>query len=241
MASAIARGLGEPSLVSDIDPTRAEALAAEIGGEVATSNADLAERADVVVLCHKPKVLGEVAGEVDGKAKAIASMVAATPVAALEGAYPDTPVYRFIPNIPVEAGRGVLCYAAGSLAADGPEDELIQLLGRIGTVIALDDGLMNPATAIMSCGPAFIALVAEALADAGAAHGIDAGQARRLVVEALAGTAAYLDANDLDTAGLQARIATPGGLTEQGLKLLEERGVRDDFRAVVDLVVEKSA
>lgn len=241
MASALARGLGEPALVSDIDPQRAEALAAQIGGEVARSNAELADKADVVVLCHKPKVLDEVAAEVGGKAKAIASIVAATPTSALEAAYPGTPVYRFMPNIPVEVGRGVLCYAPGTLAADGPADELLQLFGRVGTVVTVEERLLEPAMAIMSCGPAFLALVVEAMADAGAAHGLDAAQASRLVVETMAGTAAYLDANDLDAAALRGRVATPGGLTEQGLQVLEERGIRDDFRATVDLIVERTA
>ncbi len=168
-------------------------------------------------------------------------MVAATPVARLEEAYPGTPVYRFIPNIPVEVGRGVLCYAPGASAADGPADELLALLGRVGTVVEVDDQLIDPAMAIMSCGPAFIALVVEALADAGAAHGLEPTVATRLVVETMAGSAAYLDSNSLDAAALRARVATPGGLTEKGLGVLEERGIRDDFRAVVDLVVEASA
>jgi pyrroline-5-carboxylate reductase len=236
MASALARGLGEPALVSDVDPARASALAGEIGGEATASNAELADKADVVVLCHKPAQLGEVADEISGRAKVIASMVGATKLSALEGAYPETPIYRFIPNIPVEVGRGVLCYASGTLAADGPEDELLQLLGRVGTVVPVKEELIDPAMAIMSCGPAFVALVVEAMADAGAAHGFSAGQATRLVVETMAGTAAYLDA-----AGLRGRVATPGGLTEKGLQVLEERGLRDDFRAAVDLVVEKSA
>ena len=59
----------------------------------------------------------------------MASIVAATR-AALEAAYPGVPVYRFIPNIPVEVGRGVLCYARGTRAADGPEEEVLQLFGR---------------------------------------------------------------------------------------------------------------
>jgi pyrroline-5-carboxylate reductase len=92
--------------------------------------------------------------------------------------------------------------------------------------------------ALMSCGPAFIALVIQAMADAGARHGLDPGQATRLVVETMAGTAAYLDANNLDPAELRRRVATPGGVTERGLQALEDGGVRRSFGAAVDLVVE---
>ena len=238
MASALARGLGEPALVFDPQAERAEALAAELNGRVAASNAELAEGCDLVILCHKPTNLEEVAEQVGGKARAVASIVAATPVSRLEAAYPDTPVYRFIPNIPVEVGRGVLCYTPGTLAAQGPEEDLLNLFGRTGVVIPLEEPLIDPAMAVMSCGPAFLALVVEAMADAGSRHGLEPRQARRLVTETMAGTAAYLDANDLDAASLRRRVATPGGLTEKGLQVLEEAGLRDSFDSAVDVVVK---
>ncbi len=240
MASALARGLGEPAVVADVDAERAAALADAIGGRVAASNAELAESVDLVVLCHKPAQLEEVARDAAGNAKVVASVVAATPLARLEAAYPEIPVYRFIPNIPVEVGRGVFCYSPGTRAADGPEADLLALFGRAGTVIRLDEPSIEPAMALMSCGPAFLALVVEAMADAGRRHGLDDDQATRLVVETMAGTAAFLDANGLDAAGLRARVATPGGLTEKGLRMLEEAGLRDSFDAAVDLVVEES-
>ncbi len=148
------------------------------------------------------------------------------------------PVYRLVPNIPVEVGRGVFGYARGSHAADGPEDELLQMLGRCGTVMELDEPLLEPAMAVMSCGPAFMALVVQSLADAGERHGLDTQTAARLVVETMAGTAAYLDANDLDAAELRHRVATPGGVTERGLAVLEDRGLPAALGAAVDLVVE---
>ena len=238
MATALARGLGEPALVFDVQAERAKALAEAVGGEAVKSGRELAERADVVVLAHKPAHLEEAADGVSGVAKAVASIVAATPIERLEAVYPDVPVYRFIPNIPVEVGRGVLCYVPGSLAAEGPEQELLRLLARSGTVISLDEPLLEPATALMSCGPAFLALVVEAMADAGVRHGLEPQQARRLVVETMAGSAAFLDANGLDAAGLRERVATPGGLTEKGLRTLEQGGLREAFDGAIDLVVE---
>ncbi len=238
MASALARGLGEPVLVYDPEAQRAERLANDVGGRVAASNAGLADAADVVVLCHKPPALEQVAAEVDGKARVIVSIMGATPTEAIEAAYPGVPVYRFIPNLPAEVGRGVLCYAPGSLAANGPEQEILTLFGRAGTVIALDEPLLEPAMALMSCGPAFLALVAEAMAEAGARHGLEPQQAMRMVVETMAGTAAYLDANGLEPGEMRARVATPGGMTERGLAVLEESGLRDSFDRAIDLIVE---
>jgi pyrroline-5-carboxylate reductase len=239
MASALARGIGEPVLVHDVDQAKASALAETLGGEAVGSNAELAERADVLVLCHKPKQLEEVAAEVGDRATVVVSILAATTTEQIADAYPGASVYRFIPNMPTEVRRGVLCYIAGPGASEGPEDEILALMGRAGAVIPLDEEpLIEPAMALMSCGPAFMALVAESFAEAGAAHGLDPDDAMRMVVETMGGTADYLAQHDYDGPGLRARVATPGGVTEKGLITLEERGLRDVCRAAVDTVVE---
>jgi pyrroline-5-carboxylate reductase len=237
MASALARGIGEPVLVHDIDAAKAERLAAELGGEAVDSASALAERADVVVLCHKPQQLGEVAKQIS--APAIASILAATTTAQIEEAYPDTPVYRFIPNIPAEVRKGMLCYVPGRLAAQGPEKEVLELFGKAGTIMRLgEEPLIEPAMALMSCGPAFMALVAESFADAGTRHGLPRDDAMRMVVETMGGTAAYLAENEWDGEALRTRVATPGGATERGLIRLEEEGLASVCRAAVDAVVE---
>jgi pyrroline-5-carboxylate reductase len=238
MATALARGLREPVLVSDVERERAERLAAEVGGTALASNAEVAERADVVVLCHKPAQLDEVAKEIGGRAKVVVSILAATATGAVEQRYPGVPVYRFIPNIPAEVRRGVLCYAPGSRAGEGPEQEVLELFGRLGAIIPLREPLIEPAMAVMSSGPAFLALVAEAFADAGAFHGLPAEDAKRMVVETMAGTAAYLAQHEFDAGALRRRVATPGGVTERGLQRMEEQGVRQACRAAVDVVVE---
>src|SRR4051794_4722807 len=101
MARALARGWGEPVLVADGLPERAQALAEETGGEALGSNAEVAERADLVVLCHKPPQLEAVAEGIGGRATAVASILAGTTLADLRAAYPATPVYRFIPSVTV--------------------------------------------------------------------------------------------------------------------------------------------
>jgi pyrroline-5-carboxylate reductase len=238
MASALARGIGEPVLVHDIDAGKAEQLAAELGGE-SVDPGRLADESDVVLLCHKPQQLHEVADSIHDRPRAIASILAATTTAQIEAAYRDTPVYRFIPNIPAEVRKGMLCYVPGRLAGEGPEEELLELFGRAGTILRLDEErLIEPAMALMSCGPAFMALVAESFADAGTRHGLPRDDAMRMVVETMGGTAAYLAANGWDAEGLRKRVATPGGATERGLVRLEEEGLGRVCRAAVDAVVE---
>ena len=232
MASALARGIGEPVLVHDKVEGKAEELAAATGGTALASAAEVAEQADAIVLCHKPGQLAEVAREASA-AKVVVSILGGVPVAKVEEAYAGATVHRFLPNIPVEVREGVLCYA-------GPgDDALLELFGRVGTVVELPEPLIEPAMALMSCGPAFIALVGEALADAGVLHGLDAADAKRLVVETLAGTAAVLRENDGDFRDLRRRVTSPGGTTAAGLSALEHGGVRAAFEDAVGAVVRK--
>jgi pyrroline-5-carboxylate reductase len=238
MASALARGFGEPVLVTDVVAEKAEALAAELGGEALATNAEVAERADVLLLCHKPAQLDDVAHSIAGKAKAIASILGATPIEALERAYPNLPVYRFLPSIPAEVRHGVSCYAPGSRAAEGPEREIVELFERVGPVVALQEPLIEPAMAVMSCGPAFFALVVEALVDAGVRHGLQPADAGHMAVETMAGTAAVLRQAENDTTGLRRRVTSPGGSTARGLEALERAGLRAAFHDAVTAVVE---
>ncbi len=236
MGGALARGLGEPLLVADVDADRAEALAAEVGGEAVGDNAELGARAELVILAHKPGQLDEVAAGLDGSGSAVVSILGGTPLSALERALPGRPVYRFMPNIAAEARQGVLCYAPGRLAGDGPEAEVLDLFGRLGAVVPLSEPLIEPATALMGCGPAFFALVVEALVDAGVRHGLPPAEAGRMAAETMAGTAAMLRADGYDTAGLRRRVTSPGGSTARGLAALERGGLRTAFADAVDAV-----
>jgi pyrroline-5-carboxylate reductase len=235
MATALARGWGEPVLVSDVDARRAQALAEELGGEAPGSNAYVADVADAVVLCHKPAQLEEVAEEIRSRAKVVVSILGGVPIAEVEAAYPGKPVYRLMPNIPAEAGQGVFAYARGSV--DGPEQEVVARFEQIGTVVPTPEPLIDAAMAVMSCSPAFFALVVEGLVDAGVRRGLQPADAGRMVVEAMAGTAAVLRENDFDTLALRRRVTSPGGSTARGLAALERGGVRSAFSDAVDAVV----
>src|SRR4051812_6705415 len=174
MARAMARGWQLPVLCSDIDPARAQALAAEVGGEAVDSNVELAERADVLVLCHKPPQLEEIAKEIGGRAKVVASILAATPRAKVSAAYPEAQVFRFIPNLPVEVAKGVLAFARVDDVDPALAAEVRELFGKLGEVVELDDALIDVAMGLTSNSPAYWALAAEAQIDAGVRHGLPA-------------------------------------------------------------------
>jgi pyrroline-5-carboxylate reductase len=232
MAGAMARGLAGAvggMLFSDSGSGRAGELAGELGGE-AVPNAELAERADMVVLAVKPARLEEAAGELSG-AKVVVSLLGATPLARVRSAFPGARVARVMPNVGVEVRRGVLCLAGDA----GPE--LRDLLEALGHVVELEDSEFDAATAVMGCAPAYLALAMEAIADAGAVGGLDAEMARELVVETTAGTAELLRARH--PADVRAAVASPGGSTEAGLEALDRAGAREAFEAAVRASLER--
>ena len=238
MARAMARGWGRAVLCSDPLPERARALAQECGGEALQNNAEVARRADLVVLCHKPAQLEQVAVEVAPHARAVASILAATPLAALKAAYPQRPVYRFIPSLPVEVGQGAVVQAADE-TQDAPLDEQVgELFAALGTLVVLEDSLVDVAMGLMSCAPAYVALVAEAQIDAGVRRGIPAAQGAQLVVQTLAGTAELLRRRENDTVAVRREVSSPGGVTARGLDALERGGVRAAFSEALDAVLE---
>jgi pyrroline-5-carboxylate reductase len=234
MATALARGIGEPVFATDPVAGKAEALVEAVGGEALETPAYVADAADAVVLAHKPAQIDEVAGQLGGRAKIVVSILGGVPTTRIEEAYPGAAVHRFLPNIPVELGQGVLCYAARS-----EDPELLELFGRAGHIVRLPkEELVEPAMALMSCGPAFMALVAEAMVDAGVLHGLDPGDAAAMVIETMAGSAAVLRETGADTRDLRRRVTSPGGSTARGLAALEQAGLRAAFEDAVSAVVE---
>ncbi len=237
MARAMARGWGRPLLCTDPFADRAQALAQEIGGEALPSNAEVAQRADLVILCHKPAQRAAVATEIAPHAKAVVSILGGVALADVEALYPDRPVYRFIPSLPVEVRQGAVVQAAPSGAHGETDRAVAELFAELGTLVVLDDSLVDLATALMSCAPAYVALVAEAQIDAGVRRGMPAAQGAELVVQTLAGTAELLRRRGYDTLAVRREVSSPGGLTARGLDALERGGLRAAFSDALDAVL----
>lgn len=239
MASALARGWGDPILCTDVVPGRAEALADELGGTAVGSNGELARRADVVFLCHKPDQLAALAPEIAGArpGQPIVSILGGVPLADVQAAYPGQPVFRLMPNVAVEVGRGVICVAHAPDLDPDLVARVRTLLERIATVVTLDDRLIDAATAAMGVGPAYVALLVEAQVDAIVRLGIPAPIASVLVTETMAGTVKLLGERDNDTLAVRRAVTSPGGSTARGLAALDAGGLRTAFQIAADAVV----
>jgi pyrroline-5-carboxylate reductase len=243
IAAAMARGWdgadGGPELMlfTDAGSGRAERLAEEVGGEAVDGNRALAEASDLVVLGVKPRDLDAVASEIGDAAAAVLSLLAATPLATVSAAFPGVPTLRAMPSLGVEVRRGSICLVEPDGAPSDLIEQVRRLLSLLGTVVPLDDGLIDAATAVMGCAPAYLALTAEAIADSGTRYGLDSKLAHELVTETMAATAELLRRRH--PADLRAAVASPGGATEAGLEALAAAEASESFAAAVEASLER--
>ncbi len=236
MATALAKGWGEPVFVSDPMRDRADQLAALTGGQALASNAEVAEAADVLILCHKPGQLHSVAQEIRDVGTPVVSILGSVSLESVRDAYGTTSAFRVLPNLPVEVASGVLCWPTSN--GDGDLAEQVKsLFARVGTVVELDESLIETAMAMSSNAPAFVALVVEAMVDAGVRNGLQPALALELVLSTLSGTSDLLAARQGDTLELRRQVTSPGGSTARGLAALEAAGLRSAFDSAVDAIL----
>ena len=199
------------------------------------SNAELAERADLVVLAVKP-ARARGGGRASWRGAEAGRLAARRDPAgaASQAAFPER---RRRPGDAERRGRGAAAACSASPAASSARrcGALLELLGH---VVELPDAHFDAATAVMGCAPAYLALAVEALADAGADAGLDEELARELVVETTAGTGRAA-ARSATRPTCAARSPRPGGSTEAGLEALDREGAREAFEAAVRASLER--
>jgi pyrroline-5-carboxylate reductase len=241
MARALARGWHQPVLISDGGSGRAQAIVEEVGGE-RLSNVEVAQRADIVVLAHKPYQLHQVAREIQDHAKVVVSVLGGLTGSRVQAEYQRAQVFAIMPNTPVEVQRGALVYGKrrlhGSDDRIDPEAEALVLgvFRQLGVVVTVPEDLYDAATSISGVGPAYQALLAEAQIDAGIRLGLTPWDAENLVIETMAGTAELLLRRNRNTLQVRREVTSPGGSTARGLAALEAAGIRDAFQKAADAV-----
>jgi pyrroline-5-carboxylate reductase len=217
--------------------------------------AELRQRfADLVVADEPSVAVGHVIavkpGDVDAVCTALASAGSQAPVlsiaagvtlARLEAALaPGTPAVRAMPNTPAVVGAGVAAVAAGSAAGDAELAWAEAVLGAVGTVVRVDEKLLDAVTGLSGSGPAYVFLVAEALVDAGVLAGLPRPVASVLTRQTLLGAARLLDESGEGPEDLRAAVTSPGGTTAAGLRALESAGVRAAFLDAVTAAADRS-
>ena len=249
MGSALARAAAKSEktqrlLLANRSPEKAERLAAELGGEV-LDNRRVAREAQVLFLAVKPQYLpGMYEGirdilESRKDRFVLVSMVAGWSLERLRKELGPWPCVRIMPNIPVAAGGGVTLLCADAAVSEEEKALVRDLLAASGLVAELEENLLDAASGVTGCGPAFAAMFVEALADGAVACGLPRAQALAYAAGMLKGTAELLLASGEHPAVLKDRVCSPGGSTIQGVRALEESGFRAAVMNAVIAAYEK--
>jgi len=251
MAEALARGLLEGALappeqvvMSDVDPARRDFIARELAVRVVDDNKTLAEASDIVVVALKPGVVRSVLpGLADAitPQKLVVSIAAGITLAELEAMLGEgTRVVRVMPNTPCLVGSGAAGFACGSAASKADADVVAQILGAVGVCFPLPEKLLDAVTGLSGSGPAFVAVVIEALADGGVLCGIPRDVALTLAAQTVLGTARLIVETGKHPAAVKDMVASPGGTTIEGLQALEEGHLRAALIRAVEVATLKS-
>lgn len=148
----------------------------------------------------------------------------------------ECPIIRIMPNTPVSAGKGMIVYSYNKNVSEEEIEEFNNSLRFAGKLDEIDEGLINSATAVSGCGPAFVYLFAEAMADAGIECGLAREKALEYAFQTIAGAAELMQTSSKHPSVLREEVCSPGGSTIEGVHSLED----NNFRDVVKLAVKAS-
>jgi pyrroline-5-carboxylate reductase len=171
----------------------------------------------------------------------VLSIAAGVTIARLEELLPEgTPVLRAMPNTPALVGAGAAAVAPGRAAEESHLTWAEQILGAVGTVVRVDEPLLDAVTGLSGSGPAYVFLVVEALIEAGVLAGLPRSTSATLAVQTVLGAAKLVDESGQGPEALRAAVTSPGGTTAAGLRELERAGVRAAFLDAVMAATERS-
>jgi len=228
--------------------TRREERAAELrerhGIEVTLSNAEAAGGAALVVIAVKPQDLEVLLGEIGPliqPEQTVLSVAAAIPTATIERQLGSgVPVVRAMPNTPAVVHEGMAGICAGSHAAEQHLTLAEEALRHLGAVVRVSEPYMDAVTAVSGSGPAYFALLAEAMIEAGILLGLSREVSTQLVVQTMLGTAKQLRDLKMHPVELREMVTSPGGTTIAAIRELEQAGVRAAFLNAIQAAMDRS-
>jgi pyrroline-5-carboxylate reductase len=231
----------------------AQRLAAAHPGLAVGTDAAAAWRADALLLAVKPQQLAalaatapapppatEAATEGSTQPPLLISVLAGVTLGRLQALFPGRRIVRAVPNTPCLVGAGLCGLAWGEGVSEAQRRWVQQLFAQVAEVVELPEPQLDAFLALTSSGPAFVALMSEAMADGAVAAGLPRALAQHLAHRTLAGTAALLHEQDLHPGQLKDMVSSPGGTTIAGLRRLEAGGVRSALLEAVLAAAERS-
>src|SRR5690348_12844923 len=231
-------------VVTSRRPERVEELAERHGVDATTVNADAVRGAGIVVIAVKPQdidALLDDIGDVVTPAQTVLTVAAAIPTARIEARLPEgVPVVRAMPNAPSTVHEGMAGIAAGAHAQDEHLAAAEEVLSHLGRVVRVPEQAMDAVTAVSGSGPAYLALLAEAMIEAGILLGLSREVSTTLVVQTMFGTAKQLRDQGMHPVELRESVTSPGGTTIAAIRELEQAGVRAAFLNAIQAAMDRA-
>jgi len=241
-------GLRSSDWADIVVTSRREERAAELkerhGVEATTSNPEAIRGADVIVLAVKPQDMESLLGEIGHllqPEQTVLSVAAAIPTSSIERhVASEVPVVRAMPNAAATVHEGIAGMCAGRNAGREHLDRAGTVLRAVGDVVEVKEEQMDAVTALSGSGPAYYALLAEAMIEAGLLLSLSREVATRLVVQTMLGTARLLRDEGIHPVELREAVTSPGGTTIRAIRELESAGVRGAFFNAINAAMERS-
>lgn len=246
MGGAIARAVSQ--VTKDIVLTdrsgRGKALADQLGVAYGSAQ-EIARDCDWIFLAVKPQMMEEALSPIrerlQEKKPLLVTMAAGLSMEKIETmAGGDLPVIRIMPNTPAMVGAGMTQYCCNSLVTEENERHFLSFMAHTGHVDKLEEGLIDAASALSGCGPAYMYLFLEGLADGAVACGIPRAKAYEYAAATMEGAAKLMLTAGQHPGQLKDAVCSPGGSTIQGVRVLEEKGLRAAAMDCVIAAFEKS-
>lgn len=250
MGTALIRGLlgsgwtNEQILATGPDPAKMEDLRETLGVQTATDNRKGAAFGDTVVLAVKPQILDGVLDEIAGSLAEdalVVSVAAGVPTARIEEHLPaDQAVVRTMPNLPATVGYGATAMCAGEHAREAHLATTRRLFESVGSVVEVDEGLMDAVTGLSGTGPMYVFQIIEGLSDAGVKVGLSREDAHTLAMQTVLGSAVMARESGQHPAELKDRVTSPAGTGIEALHAMERGGLRALLIDAVEVATERS-
>ena len=242
LASAVAAP--EDIYVSDHKQERCDYLHATYQVKASVGASGFAKRVGILFLAVKPQVVDaamhEVSHEVHG-GTIIASIVAGLTLDRIQAQFQIQPVIRIMPNTPMSVGAGMSAYALGSNASQADADKVLAILSAAGRAVCVKESAMDAVTGLSGSGPAYGFLMIDALADGGVEAGLPRQTAITLAAQTLLGAAKMVLETGQHPDVLRDQVTSPAGTTIEGVRVMEQHGVRSALIEAVLAATEKSA
>lgn len=243
LCSAIIASTDVSLYISDTNSKKLGEVCAQLKAEAATS-VEIARTCDFIFLAVKPNIVPLVAEEINDfvpSDAAIVSMAAGVSIASLSSYFgEDKKIIRIMPNTPVALGKGVVLYCVSSAVTNGDEAAFTDIMSAVGTLDKISESLIDAASAVSGCGPAFVYMFIEALADGGVACGLPRDKAMLYACETLKGAAEMVLATKKHPGQLKDEVCSPGGSTIEGVHALEDGAFRSTVSDAVIAAYEKT-